>query len=259
MSNSVKLIEKELLAKNQIIKQLKKMREIENNLKEVYMPSYSTSIIVVSTNSNKNNKSKIYKTIDQKIDDEIILKKYTNLLAKLKKIDKLLVDIINYKIFMNLTFHNIMWELHIDRNTLAYQFNKACLILAFLDRDIDFDINDYYIFCSRSHGQSYSLQEVVKLLMVQADKMTEGIMKDIAGIFDLLNIEMEYFYEKKDVFGAEKFLKIIYSIAYLHPSIFLDAEDFLLLAKRTRISKVKQEKILKIIDKKERGCNEIKH
>lgn len=252
MSNTVRLIKKELLAKNQIIKQLKNMKKIEDNLDEECMPSFTTSIIVVNKDIS-NNKSQIFKTIDKKIDNEFTYKKYSDLLVKLGKIDSLLVDVIKYKLFMNLTFYNIMWELHIDRNTLSYQFNKACLILAFLDKDIEFDINDYYTFCSRNHGQSYSLQEVVRLLMIQADKMTEDVMNDIAEIFNLLNMEMEYFYEKKDVLGAEKFLKIIYSIAYVHPAILLDTEDFLLLAKKTRISKDKQKKILKILDENKKN------
>lgn len=236
MSDWVKLTEKEKAVKKRVLQQLKAVDTYAVDLSVDNIPSYSSSIITINPDSTYKS-SKMIRTVNNRIDKEIIYARYVKYLDNLQKLDLFLRELIEQRCFWNTTFENIAWKRCMDRNRISNLFNKACLILAYFDSSIDFTANDYYSYCKRNHTQSYALQEVVKLLLVQYDNNTKKIAYDIAPIFNILTAEINNLYKAKDFIGVKKFLKLIYSIAYKHPEINFGYEEFINAAKKTEMTR----------------------
>ncbi len=238
MSEWVKLTESEKEVKKRVLQQLKIVDTyaMYENLSEDNIPSYSSSIITINPDSTYRN-CKLIRTVNKRIDQEIVYVKYVRYLDYLLKLDSFLRDLIEQRCFWNSTFEEISWRCCMDRNRVSCLFNKACLILAYFDSYIDFTANDYYNYCQRNHTQSYALQEVVKLLLIQYNENTKKVTYDIAPIFNILTAELNNLYKSKDIIGVKKFLKLIYSIAYKHPDINFEYEDFIDAAKKIEMSR----------------------
>lgn len=239
MSQTVKLTQKEKQIRKNVYKELEKMNQYIYH--RSYLPieecvhSFSSSVIIVNDNSSKT--SSLEKEVLKIVQDDLNYEKYIKLLSLLSTYDPLLRELIEWKCFMNSTYKNMSYKFMMDRNRISYLCNKACFVLACLDQDIDYTVNDFYSFLNRNHTRNYCIQQIVRLLLIQYDQKTKQSVADIAPIFNILTAEASQLYEKKDVLGVKKFMKIVYCIAYRHPEINFKENDFYDVAKKINLSK----------------------
>ena len=223
MGQWVVLNDKERKAKRTVQKHLRKMDHYcyETSLEmEDFLPAYSTSLIIVKQGGVDSYKNSTHiNALVNKLDHERDLENYIKYLNMLTEYDPFLREIVEQRVFMNNTFDGIAYRLSIERKQISYLLNKAYLILAFFDKDIDFTINDFYNFYIRNHVKSTCLQVVLNLLIIIKDKQTKEIVKDIAPVFNPLVAEANTLYAARDLLGIKKFLALVYNIAYRHPEL----------------------------------------
>ena len=114
---------------------------------------------------------------------------------------------------MNSNFENMVYKFYLDRRQIAYYFNNACLIIAYLDNNIKFTITDYYNYYRRNHTLNYALQEVVRLLLNEARMKNT----DTTKIFNFLTAELNRCKQE----DTNEFINSIYRISYRYPEINL--------------------------------------
>lgn len=213
MGQWIKLNKHEIHVKREVIHNLIKMdKSVYATFTETedYIPSFSTSVIVVGDSSIKK-VGKQFAALMKKLEAEEHYYKYSQLLAILEKYDCRLREIIEYRCFMNSNFENMVYKFYLDRRQIAYYFNTACLIIAYLDRNIDFSIIDYFNYYKRNHTLNYALNAVVKILLTEAEIKN----LDTTKIFNFLAAELKNCKKEE----TNEFVSAVYRISYKHPEI----------------------------------------
>lgn len=240
----IALTEKERATKEIVVKKLYKLKDyIENmvfsNIEDDL--SFSSSLIVVSHTSKDDNR--ILRAVQKRVDTEQMYKNYAKYLSCLNKYDSRLRDMIEYRYFMKYEISWISWKTLIDRKNISYLINKACLILAYFDSEINYTINDFSDYIARSHSESFKIQDTVRVLLVEYNNATQDTLSTISKIFNFLTGDLETIYKQKTEYNRKNYLRIIYSIAYIHPELTFDREHFEKAAARTALSKSIQNRL----------------
>lgn len=204
---------------------------------EDYMPAFSTSFIKVNlTKSQAANDNRIINSISNK--DEII-QEYKQNLKKYNAAINILPDfcktIIEERYIKFQTFENIANKLDIDIKKIWEYINKAYLLLALYDQNIDYSINDYI----QSKLQVYSFQHVIKMAVLYELKNT--YLNDISDnkrlvkiIENTLNINlMNYIFMQERINLSKKEKRAIYVYAFLSDQINFEANEFIKLMQKT--------------------------
>ena len=215
MGQWIKLNKHEIRAKREVIRNLLKMdKSVYATFSKMddYIPSFSTSVIVVGDSSIKT-AEKQFVALMKKLEAEEHYYKYSQMLTILQKYDCRLREIVEYRCFMNSNFENMVYKFYLDRRQIAYYFNNACLIIAYLDNNIKFTITDYYNYYRRNHTLNYALQEVVRLLLNEARMKNT----DTTKIFNFLTAELNRCKQE----DTNEFINSIYRISYRYPEINL--------------------------------------
>src|SRR5699024_5754968 len=101
----VKLTEREKAVKKRVLQQLKAVDTYAGDLSVDNIPSYSSSIITINPD-NTYKSSKMIRTVNNRIDKEIIYVRYVKYLDCLQKLDPFLRELIEQRCFWNSTFEN---------------------------------------------------------------------------------------------------------------------------------------------------------
>lgn len=241
-------------------KELKVKRLVENNLYflnqyimyhsgdiEDDMGSFSTSLITVNSDKHYKRADKsMLNMVAKRIDGELLLQKYSRYFDVLDAYDQgeKLKSFIDMKYFRNEKTTDISKLLGVEIGSTLQLINKSILLLAYLDDQINYDLDDYADFVGRNHSENYLIQEIVRVLIAEHNQQTENILNEMAVLFgDLLSPNINFDIFKENLSSEEKtdnrrnYLKAIYIFAYCHPSIDFTEAKLNEVAKRIPLSK----------------------
>ena len=203
------------------------------------MPSFSTSLIRVSSDKkNSRTNNRVLRSIQRAYDNELLVERY---LSYLKTLDKRYYQIIHDHYFYNINFSGIgglTERLNMDSKKIYELANKAYEILAVLDINVEYSINDYIQHLKLNYKETYSIKQSV-LLILRTDKDYLRKKIELTNLFDTATInrlyEGLYLDEKVEKTGYQYRLELraIYIIAFLHKDIELDEKNFDSLMKKT--------------------------
>ncbi len=239
-------------------KELKAKRLVENNFHllnqyimyhsgdiEDDMGSFSTSLITVNSDKHYKRADKsMLNMVAKRIDGELLLQKYSRYFDILDAYDQGLKSFVDMKYFRNEKTVDISKLLGVEIGSTLQHINKAMLLLAYLDDQINYDLDDYADFVGRNHSENYLIQEIVRVLIAEHNQQTENILNEMAMLFgDLLspNINFDIFKEslspEEKIDNRRNYLKAIYIFAYCHPSIDFTEAKLNEVAKKIPLSK----------------------
>ena len=200
--------------------------------------SFSTSLIRTSNDKHYSKPDSNFLTVILERDEhEYFCKRYSKYLDMLKDYSKELYSVITLKFQFNYTVSDISDELCRDSTVISYMSNKAALLLAVFDTNIEY--LDY-------HSKNYQIKERVKILCVQKEDDTEKVLNKISEIFvsdSDKDVSLSIF--TNDIEVSREVLKIVYTFAFLHPNINLDIENFKTKAQQMRLTNKEMRSIQK--------------
>lgn len=199
--------------------------------------SFSTSLIRTSNDKHYSKPDSNFLTVILERDEhEYFCKRYSKYLDMLKDYSKELYSVITLKFQFNYTVSDISDELCRDSTVISYMSNKAALLLAVFDTNIDYSVDNYIEYLD-NHSKNYQIKERVKILCVQKEDDTEKVLNKISEIFvsdSYKDVSLSIF--TNDIEVSREVLKIVYTFAFLHPNINLDMENFKTKAQQMRLT-----------------------
>lgn len=134
--------------------------------------SFSTSLIRTSNDKHYSKPDSNFLTVILERDEhEYFCKRYSKYLDMLKDYSKELYSVITLKFQFNYTVSDISDELCRDSTVISYMSNKAALLLAVFDTNIDYSVDNYIEYLD-NHSKNYQIKERVKILCVQKEDDT---------------------------------------------------------------------------------------
>ena len=194
----IALNKKEKEAKKNVMNNLYKLKDYIENISVSNIEddiSFSSSLIIVNQTTKDDNR--ILRAVQKRLDIEKLYDRYAKYMSYLENYDSELRDLIEYKYFMNYEIREIAWKCYTDRKKISYLLNKACLILAYYDNEINFSINDLSNYIGRSYSESYKIQDTVHVLIAEHSNATTDTINVVANIFNFLSSDLETIYKNK--------------------------------------------------------------
>lgn len=229
----------------QIVKsKLKTIKDVLNEGKiDVFdqVQSYSTSLIKVNQDKTfSKDDRRILRVIQKKYDREVLVKKYLIYISVLEStLENLIID----KHFYGLTTKELYFKYNINFNAIYEYLQKSYSIIAMLDDDIDFKIDDYIKYYLKDHKLNTTIKNTVILMLKKNSALDENdnnriYMDSILNQIDnkLLQITNKYIQDESFVQSRNEYRSIsraIYTIAYLHKDIDFNQADYQRLMKNT--------------------------
>ncbi|WP_279012996.1 hypothetical protein [Thomasclavelia cocleata] len=224
-NNAILIVKRNLRILNRIIK--------ENSSLTDYIPSFSTSLIKVNKDKNNVCNDKISHSIQKKLDEQLLIKKYFRFISSLETIYR---HVIKLHYINNVCFSHIADELLLEQKKVYEIANRSYAIIAVLDPDISYTINDYVNFLKSNYKTTYSLRQAV-MVIFRNNNDTDDTFKEILKIIENKTIDRLYrlSHDEKIIRTSYEYRqeqRAIYTISFLY-NIFLDEAEYYQLMKKT--------------------------
>lgn len=202
--------------------------------------SYSTSLITVTSNTNTFNNNKILKAIEQEELNTNLIDNYMNIVNQLNQDAK---KIINLAYMTNhYTVEEIAYSVHMSVRNVQRILADTLRIIAYLDTEIDYTINDLYnYYQSKKKKRCLVIKKTVEYLIKDNYRLINDLL-----INETIKIEdLQEYYSKsiENKYKKRKVLRSIYLIALTFQII--DEDEYIDLMKHTQERMTNIEKKIK--------------
>lgn len=191
--------------------------------------SYSTSLITVTNNSSGTlNNNKILRAIEQEECNKILIDNYMHIVNQLNQDAR---TIINLAYMTNhYSVEKISETLHMSVRNVQRILSDSLRVIAYLDSDIDYTINDLYEYYHSKSKTCLVIKKTVESLIKNNESFIKKLLTD-----ELISIEELYAYYSKDItdkYKKRKILRTIYLIALTFEII--NEKDYIELMNHTQ-------------------------
>lgn len=241
-----KLNDKEIKIKRIIINNLKKYYKLqdENDDRSIEITAVSTSLLKIHQDLHYLKPDKYFlSALLQNEEKEIFVSNYSTYINMLDEYNHELKTLIEFKYKLNYSMRKISLLTYKSLTRLSYYLNSAVLLLAVFDSDLDYTIDNYMEYLG-GYTHNYQIKEQVKILCVQKEDDTIKVLNLISNIF---NIRIEHFLLlifNENLASSRYILKLFYTFAFLHPDINYGFHNFIIKARKIKISNKEMKTIL---------------
>lgn len=206
--------------------------------------SYSTSLIVVSSDKKKFADNRILLAIEEEEANSYLIDSYMNIVNQLDKDARSIVSFAYMK--NHYTVNVIASILSMSERNVQRILSDSLRMIAYLDPDIDFTINDLknYYYYTRNKKNNLVIKRTVFVLIKNHYATVKELLIGEEISFD----DLQAYYSNKieSKFEQRKVLRVIYYLAFAFETI--EENEFIELMKHTQASKKEINRKLKKYD-----------
>ncbi|RGD76139.1 hypothetical protein [Thomasclavelia ramosa] len=195
--------------------------------------SYSTSLIVVSSDKKKFADNRILLAIEEEEANSYLIDSYMNIVNQLDKDARSIVSFAYMK--NHYTVNVIASILSMSERNVQRILSDSLRMIAYLDPDIDFTINDLknYYYYTRNKKNNLVIKRTVFVLIKNHYATVKELLIGEEISFD----DLQAYYSNKieSKFEQRKVLRVIYYLAFAFETI--EENEFIELMKHTQASK----------------------